>query len=102
MRFFVPGTFDASTADVLWSITRNKLQKALDVPIWDRRIQSLSLMIDREHVNVTIGEAYHGEEVLMIFEAPQLLICTAGHGMYRGKPIVVPKERAVAVEFFDA
>ncbi len=102
MRFFVPGAMEPNTAEVLWSLTRKRLEGALKTPIWDQRIQSLCVRTDGEQIRVAIGEYFDGEEVLMIFDAQNLLICTAGHGMYRGKPISIPKEKAVAVEFFDA
>jgi len=102
MHFFVPGAMESQTAEVLWSLTRQRLEGALQMPIWDKRIQALCFRTYGEQVRIVIGEPFDGEEVLMIFQANNLLICTASHGMYRGKPICIPKERAVAVEFFDA
>lgn len=102
MQFFVPGAMEPRTAEVLWSLTRERLESMLKTSIWERRIHALSIRDNGGQVRIAIGEPFDGEEVLMIFEGTHLLICTAGRGMYRGKPIAVPLERATVVEFFDA
>ena len=93
---------EPQTADVLWSLTRQKLEDVLHTSIWERRIHALNIRDNGGHVRIEIGEPFDGEEVLMIFQGANLLICTAGRGMYRGKPISIPKEKAIVVEFFDA
>jgi len=106
MKFFVPKPHAKSKAEAGDSVQcmRSFAQEKTGLKITDRKVYRIEFTRKGDQYEACVGEPEYdsGETVMAILDARgKYLICTPGHGGYRGWPIVVRKRATVAAEVFE-
>ncbi len=102
MKFFLPKARDDTEQSRLYDAIRRFSSETLAWQFTPRRVFSLRYRHNGVQALAQVGERdIDGETILAIFESVSYVVCTPNRGAFRGDPILIGRDEASNVVFFD-
>ena len=103
MKFFLPKATSEEQQNQIYDAIRRFASESLGWPLTQRRVFSIRYRHNGVQALAQVGERdIDGEIILAIFESTAYVVTTPNRGAFRGDPILIGRDEASDVVFFDA